>query len=464
MNFSKQKLILEYLLSSKDLYARCAGIIKSEFFDVELRQAVKYLEEYYSKYHALPKLDRFKAEFDLDFEEKKIERDDIAWISEECETFAKQSMVKEAIKSGLKDIAENNYDNLVRNILDAVKVTLDRDVGVDLYVNTLDLLMQANKAAEYISTGIGELDEKLGGGLVRKQMTLFSANSGVGKSIMMSNIGDNIAANGLHVVYISLELSQEMVITRLASIATGQDTKTWKENIHKISKKIEEIKEAGAGSYVVKRMPNGATANDIRAYLKQYELTYERKPDIIIVDYLDLMNPIGGKKNLTISEQDKAKSEELYEIGVDYDAHILTASQQNRDGIRQNTPDQAVIAGGFSKINIVDNFISIYMTPTMRLEGVMLLYYLKTRSSSSVGSNSPLKFNRDNLQITDQGDEGKIRATISRLSKNVSFNTKDDMIEDDEIFEGDEIGFKTDSTDLNPESDDLIGLMSFLRN
>jgi hypothetical protein len=416
MNLAKEKLILEYMLSSVDLYARCASIIKSEYFQPDLRKAVSYLHEYYQKYSALPKLDRFKAEFDLDFKLVAIDSSDISYISDECERFAKQSAIREAIKESMKDINDENYDKVTQNILDSVKISLDRDVGIDLYENTEQILRDAAISAQLIPTNIKSLDIKLGGGCARKEFTLFSANSGVGKSVLMSNIGDNYAAAGYHVCYISLELSENKILSRLASIATGAKTDTWKQNIEKIAAQIEEIKTNGAGSYVIKRLATGSTANDVRAYLKQYQLIYDRDPDVILLDYLDVAHPIGGVTGLSVSEQDKAKSEQMYEIAVDYDAIMFSASQQNRDGIKQASPDQAVIAGGFSKINVVDNYISIFMTPQMRIEGIMLLYFLKTRSSNAVGENTPVKFNRDNLQITDIGDEKKIRAIIQRLA------------------------------------------------
>lgn len=470
MTLTKQKTILEYFLSSNDLYARCCGIIRSDFFDPELKMAVKYLEDYYTKYKTMPKPDRFLAEFDLDLKIKEVTEDDFVWISDECEKFAKQSLVKDAIKTGLKDIQEHNYDSLVQKILDAVKVTLDRDVGIDFFEKPLDTLRSCIENVEYIPTGISAIDEKLNG-LVRKQMTLISANSGVGKSIMMSNIGYNIAALGYNVLYISLELSQEMVVTRLATISTGENTKTWKENIYRIASKIDDIKDAGAGSYVIKRLPNGSNSNDIRAYLKQYEMIYNRKPDIIIVDYLDIMTPIGGISNMSISEQDKAKSEQLYEIGVEYNAHLITASQQNRDGIKSNSPDQTVIAGGFSKINIVDNYFSLYMTPAMRLEGLMLVYFLKTRSSSAVGTNVPLKFNKDNLQITDSDDENKLRDTVNRLSRlnnAIKAGNKKDKLNDQEApkMNIDIPGLPNVPQEISEDEeegiDDLIGLMTHI--
>jgi len=232
---------------------------------------------------------------------------------------------------------------------------------------------------------------------------LFSANSGGGKSLMMANIGANYARNkGFHVLQLALELTEQMIDLRNLSILTGVSIKDWKSNILEIKNVMKSHVDNGAGSFILKRIPGGSNALSIRSYLKLYETEYGRKPDVLIVDYLDLMSPNSGSKNKGIFEQDKEKSEELAEIAFDYDCICISASQQNRDGIKATTPDQSIIAGGISKINTVDNYISIYMNPEMRLKGELFLYYLKTRSSSAVGSMTQLVFNPENLIISDK--------------------------------------------------------------
>ena len=69
-------------------------------------------------------------------------------------------------------------------------------------------------------------------------------------------------------------------------------------------------------------------------------------------------------------------------------------------------PSQAGIAGGISKVNTVDNYISLVMNDTMRLEGEMNAYFLKTRSANSVGQVRVLDFNPYNLRIGDPKDAG----------------------------------------------------------
>lgn len=405
MNLNTQKLMIERLLSSSDVFARCAGILSHEYFDPELKPVIKFIMTHYSKYNALPKMEYINAEYEADLVARSLDAGDIRFTCDEIEKFCQQSALYNAIMESGPDVTSGKHENfgkVLERVKKALAVSIQKDLGVDMFDATEMRLLALLTTQLYEPTGIVLLDNALGGGLQRKQVTMFSANSGGGKSLMMANIGANYARRGFHVLQLALELTPEMIYLRNIAIMTGVKTTEWKENIAEIAGTMKQYVEAGAGSFLVKRIAGGSSANDIRSYLKQYELEFGRKPDVVIVDYLDLMSPNGGGKDKGIFEQDKEKSEQLAEIAYDYDCIMLTASQQNRDGVRNASPDQAIIAGGISKINTVDNYISIYMNPEMRLKGELFLYYLKTRSSSAVGSSTHLAFNPDNLIISDK--------------------------------------------------------------
>lgn len=397
--------MISKILSAPDLFTRCMSIASPDFFDPEVKPIVRFVKKYYDQYNAPPKLEYVNAECDTDFKESKLDKHEIKFITDEFETFCRHEALFIAITSSAADIVAGNKENIAKiqdKIQDALAISIQKELGIEMFTDIRERLEKYLTTAVYEPTGIKGLDDALGGGLARKQVTMFSANSGGGKSIMMSNIGANYARRGFHVLQLALELTDEMIDLRNLSIMTGTKTDSWKRNITEIVNLMEQHKEAGAGSFIVKRIPGGSTALHIRSYLKLYEAEYGHAPDVLIVDYLDLMHPNGGVSGKGVFEQDKEKSEQLTEIAFDYDCIVLTASQQNRDGVRTATPDQAIIAGGISKINTVDNYISIYMNPEMRLKGEMFIYYLKTRSSSAVGTMTALTFNPDNLIISDK--------------------------------------------------------------
>lgn len=400
-NNKKQKLIIQDIISSPDIYIKTSGILKPSYFDIGYEPVVKYIHDYYEKYSDTPAIDQLNAEFDIDIEvTDKLNRARIQSTCDNIERFCREVAVNNAIYESLEDVSNDKMGPVLDRIEKAVQICLMRDLGIDVFEDPEGRLQSLVEMYTPIPTLIDGIDIPLEGGLVRTQLTLVSANSGGGKSLLLANLGRNYAAQGKDVLYISLELDEGLVFLRLASMISGLDTETWKSNIPEMAERILNS-EGEEGSYMLKWMPECSTALDIRSYLSYYEMEYNRTPDVLIVDYLDIMDPNCGVVNISISEQDKRKSQEVRGILKEYNMIGISASQQTRDAINITTPDQSVIAGGISKVNTADNYISLYMDDTMELMGEMMLYFLKTRSAKGKGKSTLLDFNTSNLRLTD---------------------------------------------------------------
>ena len=149
-------------------------------------------------------------------------------------------------------------------------------------------------------------------------------------------------------------------------------------------------------------MPSGKTVNDIRSYMKEYEIKMDRKVDVLLVDYLDLLMPIGKKisaENLFV--KDKFVSEEMRNLAMEKNCICVTAAQLNRGAVEEVEFDHSHISGGLSKIQTADNVFGIFTSRAMRERGRYQIQLMKTRSSSGVGQKIDLEFNIDSLRITD---------------------------------------------------------------
>lgn len=441
MNNKKQKHIINNLLNSPDLLGQCIDILKPGYFDPEFIPHIKFLLNYHTEYNSNPTVELFNAEIDSDIEYEKyvIPTDEVEYSAKELEEFCRQSAMTDAIADSFKLIEEGDMDSVYKKVGDALNVSLRKDLGLDVYNDPENRLKTLLEELDYVSTGIKILDKYMGGGSVRKQLGIISANSGGGKSVFLSNLANNYSLQGLDVVYVSLELPPEMVFLRQAYIMTSFSHRVWKSNIPQIAQKMNEFKKFGLGNFRIVRLPIGSNANAIRSYLKQYEIEYERSPDVLIIDYLDLMTPISGIKNKNISEQDKEKSEDLYEILHSYDMIGWSASQQNREGLKMDTPNQSAIAGGLSKVNICDNWISAYMDGNMRLAGDMMIYMLKTRYSSGMHKSAILSFCEDSLKISDSENPDKAEDLIRKITEksNKKKSSKEKNILDAAVEAGD---------------------------
>lgn len=78
-----------------------------------------------------------------------------------------------------------------------------------------------SKYLEFLPTGIPRLDEALDGGFMRKELIVLGAFTGVGKSMVAGQIFYNIATQGFKSAYISLEISNKMIVSRLIGALSG---------------------------------------------------------------------------------------------------------------------------------------------------------------------------------------------------------------------------------------------------
>lgn len=435
MNLKEEKLIIQYILSSQDVFSRCVSILDSSYFHPKLKPVVSFILDYYSKYRDIVSVDILNAKFDIDsipFSIKTIPKSEYKFACDTIELFCRQQAVKNAVIDSLSEVEKGNVSALYNAVVKATTVSLSTDLGISFYSDPEKIFEKMKVESIPYSTGISDLDARIGGGLFTKQLTLFSANSGGGKSVMLTNLAVNYSLQGLDVLYISLELPEEQIFLRAASILTNYSIKNWKENVQKYVSNIIQTRNNGSGSLIIKRLRGSACTNDIRSYLKQYELEYKKTPKVLIVDYLDKMTPDGGRKNLSISEQDKDKSEQLAELVFDLDMIGISASQQTRDAIGDNAPTQAVIAGGITKVNTVDNYISIFMSQNMKLRGEMLVFFLKTRYSDGVGDEVMLKYSSSSLKITDMSGPMKLTSLLSERKKHIQHLIDSGLVTDDD--------------------------------
>jgi hypothetical protein len=130
----------------------------------------------------------------------------------------------------------------------------------------------------------------------------------------------------------------------------------------------------------------------------------DRKVDVLLVDYLDLMMPINRKVSPSdLFIKDKFVSEELRNLAMEKQCVFVTASQLNRASVEEVEFDHSHISGGLSKIQTADNVIGIFTSRAMRERGKYQIQLMKTRSSSGVGQKIDLDFDVDTLRITDSG-------------------------------------------------------------
>ena len=401
-----QELFLRFLVTDPDVFVRVNSIVEPYMFNRKYREAVEFLKDHAGKYASIPTLEQLEAVNGIKLKPvEDVHESHMNWFMDEFETFCRHKALEKAILDSTDLLEQHDYGSVEALIKEASGVGLVSDFGLDYYENPKERLQWIKDQAGAISTGWKKFDQKLYGGLNRGELTVFAGGSGAGKSLFLQNLGVNWSQAGLNTVYLSLELSEQLSSMRIDAMVSEYATRDVMKNMDDVDLKVR-MKGKGAGKFRIKQMSNGVNANDIRSFIREYEIQTGIKVDALLVDYLDLMMPISGKVSPSdLFIKDKYVSEELRNLAVELNILLVTASQLNRGAVEEIEFDHSHIAGGISKIQTADNVVGIFTSNAMRERGRYQIQFMKTRSSSGVGSKVDLKFNPETLRIEDLDDE-----------------------------------------------------------
>jgi KaiC/GvpD/RAD55 family RecA-like ATPase len=290
-------------------------------------------------------------------------------------------------------------------------VGIIKDIGIEYHDNPLERLKKIKSEMGTLRTGFDVLDQKLenvGPG----QLMIALALSGGGKSIFMQNVALNMIEQKKNVVYISLELGEEQIGLRVDAMNLQWPTRKILDNIEEASEKIISSKSRH-GSFQMVKFPSGINISVIRNYLKEYQIRTGIRPEILFVDYMDLMTPSQKRVDpANLSLRDKLISEELRNLAFENNLLVITAAQFNRSGYSatnaetNSVPGTGNVAGGITKVYTADVVISVLLTGEMREAGRGLFVLEKTRNSKYLGAKIPFSYDIDTMRMgtIDEGD------------------------------------------------------------
>jgi KaiC/GvpD/RAD55 family RecA-like ATPase len=401
-----QKLFLEMMLQDSQSYVRVQNIYNPDNFDRSLRTAATFIKEHSSQHKTLPAFEQINAATGSSLKPvPELNEGHYEWFMTEFEQFTKRQEIERAILKAADLLEKGDYDPVEKLIKDAVQISLTKDMGTDYFADPSARINKYFNSGGQVSTGWPQMDRLLYGGFSRGELNIFAGGSGSGKSLVMMNIALNWLQAGLSGVYVTLELSEELTSLRTDAMLTNTSTKDIRKDIDTTSLKVKMVSKK-AGNYQVKALPAQSNINDIRSFLKEYQIQTGRRVDFMMIDYLDLLMPVSAKVSPNdLFVKDKYVSEELRNLAKELGVLMVTASQLNRSAVEEIEFDHSHISGGISKINTADNVFGIFTSRAMRERGRYQIQCMKSRSSTGVGQKIDLEYNIETMRITDPGED-----------------------------------------------------------
>lgn len=385
----QEEAIISLALDHPEFFSAAARFIKPDMFaKLEVRWIMAELLNHYEKYNVIPTRgllhDQLLLAVSVDDPQEEIFRlvnrkSDPREIPVIKDTLLKWSRDR-AYGLLYSDEAVEAYHRqdyaFIENIFqDANRIA---DVGNNgfWFFENAELLFQPD-IIQHRTTGFPRLDRLLNnGGPGAKEVVCWLAGTNVGKSVMLCNNAISSlrgeTSDGVHgqdVLLITFELDAIKTAMRCVASAFGIPMSDIPDRHDYIRRMMQQMKKSYNKRFLISEMPpDECSVNHIYALLDQLKRTQGWKPDVVVIDYMDLMvsrNPSYNKDDYT---RQKHVANEVRGLAKNEQVLVFTATQTNRSGSNgEEIADLTSAAESFGKQFSLDYIISLNQTRAQRL-------------------------------------------------------------------------------------------------
>lgn len=325
---------------------------------------------------------------------------DTGYIQASSLEFCKKQILKEAFIKGIDMMESGNYDSIQSTIKEALGKGSTRDLGHN-YLEGFS--RRAEKSVRKpISTGWPNIDKEFNGGWERGTLSTFIAPTGAGKSMFLVNCAASAIAQGLNALYITLEMADWKIGIRADSYFTGipiNDIQSQQERVE------QEVRAKAQGELVIKEWATKtATVQTIRAYIQRLHATKNFMPDVVVVDYADLLRGArgGGDKRFEL----ESIYEDLRALAQEFNVVLITADQTNRSGLDMEIVTIGQIGEAYAKATVCDVIMTVSRRPEDKQNNSGRLFIAKSRLGRD-GMVYPFLLNTATVKVTilNQGED-----------------------------------------------------------
>jgi KaiC/GvpD/RAD55 family RecA-like ATPase len=212
---------------------------------------------------------------------------------------------------------------------------------------------------------------------------ISSHNTGAGKSLFMCHFAASTLMQGLNVLYITMEMAEERIAERidanLMNLSMDElkviDRKVFDARVAKIAGKTQ-------GKLIVKEYPTAsAHSGHFRALLEELKGKMDFKPDVLIIDYLNICSSARLKMGASVNSYTYIKSiaEELRGLAVEYNVPVLTATQVTRGGFNSSDVELTDTSESFGLPATADLMFALIRSEEMDALNQIMVKQLKNR-------------------------------------------------------------------------------------
>jgi len=401
--YAFQIKVITALLTDKSFLQQISDIMLSSYFESDANGwIIDTILEYHKEYKSSPTLEVMKVKMekvDHDVLKEQIiahlkdawkftESEDLEYIKDQALDFCKNQEIKKAILGSVDLLKNGDYDGIKAKVDNALKAGADKDIGHDYMT---DIEARYTDAVRHVQATPWEvINELTDGGLGKGELGVMVAPAGIGKSWALMNVGADAVKKGKTVLHYTLELNEAYVGLRYDSVITGIANQNLKHYQEDIKEQLEKLK----GELIIKHYPTkSVSVMGIRSHVEKC-IMQGKKPDVIIVDYADLLRGHGQEKRHEL----EGIYEDLRGMAGEYEIPVWTASQANRSALEEDIIDASKISESYGKVMVADFVLSLSRKVADKLAGTGRWHVIKNRFGPD-GITLPSKMNTSNGQF-----------------------------------------------------------------
>ena len=411
MTGDKEKIILHSLINLSEFASTTLPFLKPSYFSDSIDHALfQVIVAHHEKYQCMPNKasllhDALKSQswkeseiselnnaVELIFDISLSNGLSIDWLLDMTESFCQEKAAYAVIMKSI-DIYNNEDDTPKTAIPDlmreAVGISFDTSIGQDWFDDAEQRYENRHRQEARLPFGIQTLNEITEGkGVRRKTLNLILAGVNCGKTGLLCHLACDYARQGYNVLYISLEISEDMILDRidanLLNVRLNDLDKLDRETY------LDGIRRKTYGKIIAKEYPTGSAHSGHFSHAIN-ELLSKRniKVDVIIVDYLGICASSRASIASNSYTYQKSISEELRAMAVRFNAVCWSAIQLNRSGFGSSDVDMTDTADSFGVNATADMVLALTRTEELDNCSQVLIKQLKNRYGNK---NDKLRF------------------------------------------------------------------------
>ena len=421
-------VLLEALLFREDFYKKVIPFIKTEYFHRKpVQMMYTCIHDFVMRYNACPSKDAMsiclekhkgvsQTEYDQciemlnDFNKKSAEEHNLDWLVTETENFCKEKALYNGIMESIQIMDGKSKDKIrtaIPSILsDALAVSFDTNIGHDYLEDSEARYEFYHKTEKRIPFDLDFFNTITNGGTPTKTLNIVMAGTGVGKSLFLCHHAANCLNQGMNVLYITCEMAEERIAERidanLLDITLDSLRELPKETY---DKKIANLKQNAKGKLIIKEYPTAtANVNHFRVLLDELNLKKKFKPDMIVIDYLNICASSRMKPGANVNSYTfiKAIAEELRGLATERGVPIWSATQVNRIGFASTDIGLEDTSESFGLPATADFMFALISTEKLDEMNQIMVKQLKNRyNDTAINRKFIVGINRAKMKLFD---------------------------------------------------------------